>query len=397
MEGNNQNLEQRVVLSNRKIFMGLCVLLSSILISTVLLSESAHSQAAKPPDYEFKDASDKALELFRSPAPPKEPKAEPQEEPEANLAEGELNDLPLLSYRLDNFREESEQQETQGSAEPLPAPQPVRTVSPEQERERQLLEQALKAPAAVSLDFTEAKNLPAVKDNPGSREAGKPQDGQSSGQLSALSQFENRAYINEHEVEEVRSPYVLMQGSLIPAVLITGIRSELPGQISAQVTTDIYDSLTGEHLLVPSGSRLIGQYASEVQMGTERIFSGFSRLILPDGRSLNLGAMPGQGLDGYSGLEAEVDNHYARIFLDSFLLAGFATAEAIVSRDVYDEHGKPRPTALMAQQFETQIGQASTRLLERHLNLAPTLSLKPGTMFNIAVVKDLYFKGDYEE
>ena len=109
------------------------------------------------------------------------------------------------------------------------------------------------------------------------------------------------------------SPFVLQAGAVIPAALITGIRSDLPGQITAQVTQHIYDSPTGSLLLIPQGTRLIGAYDAGVTFGLRRVLLVWNRLILPNGRSIVLERQPGADASGFAGLEDGVDYHWAEL------------------------------------------------------------------------------------
>jgi type IV secretion system protein VirB10 len=115
------------------------------------------------------------------------------------------------------------------------------------------------------------------------------------------------------------SPYVVQAGTVIPAALITGIRSDLPGQITAQVTEAVYDSPTGQYLLIPQGAKLIGQYDSSVAFGQSRILLVWTRLIMPDGTSIVLERQPGADTEGYAGLEDEVDKHWGMLFKAAIL------------------------------------------------------------------------------
>ena len=110
------------------------------------------------------------------------------------------------------------------------------------------------------------------------------------------------------------SPNVLQAGAVIPASLITGLRSDLPGQVTAQVTEDVYDSPTGKTLLIPQGARLIGQYDAQVSFGQSRALLIWNRLIMPNGKSIVLERQPGADSEGYAGLEDEVDNHWGMLF-----------------------------------------------------------------------------------
>src|SRR3546814_21069696 len=120
----------------------------------------------------------------------------------------------------------------------------------------------------------------------------------------------DRRTVSSDQLAPPASPYVLQAGAVIPAALITGIRSDLPGQITAQVTQPVYDSPTGRFLLVPQGTRLIGQYDSGVAFGQRRVLLVWNRLILPNGRSIVLARQPGADAQGFAGLEDGVDYHW---------------------------------------------------------------------------------------
>ena len=129
----------------------------------------------------------------------------------------------------------------------------------------------------------------------------------------------DRRTVSPDRVEAPASPYVLQAGAVIPAALITGLRSDLPGQITAQVTEDVYDSPTGKFLLIPQGARLIGQYDAQVAFGQSRALLVWNRLIMPNGRSIVLERQPGADPEGYAGLEDEVDNHWGMLFKAAIL------------------------------------------------------------------------------
>ena len=142
-------------------------------------------------------------------------------------------------------------------------------------------------------------------------------------QLAFLDGPADSATVSPERLVDAASPYVLQAGSIIPAALITGIRSDLPGQILAQVTENVYDSPTGRHLLIPQGSRLVGTYDSQVTFGQSRVLLAWTRLLLPDGRSIVLERLLGADPAGYAGLEDAVDYYWgnlARAALVSTLL-----------------------------------------------------------------------------
>ena len=137
--------------------------------------------------------------------------------------------------------------------------------------------------------------------------------------LAFLNGNVDRRTVSPDRVEAPASPYVLQAGAVIPAALITGLRSDLPGQITAQVTEDVYDSPTGKILLIPQGARLIGQYDAQVAFGQSRALLVWNRLIMPNGRSIVLERQPGADPEGYAGLEDEVDNHWGMLFKAAIL------------------------------------------------------------------------------
>jgi type IV secretion system protein VirB10 len=180
------------------------------------------------------------------------------------------------------------------------------------------------------------------------------------------------------------SPYVLQAGAVIPAALLTGIRSDLPGQIAAQVTEDVYDSPTGRYLLIPQGSRLIGIYDSQVAFGQSRVLLVWTRLILPDGRSIVLERQSGTDPAGYTGLEDGVDNHWGALFKAALLstLLGMGT-----------ELGSSGEEGDIVQALQRGAGdtlnQTGQQVVERNLDIQPTLTIRPGFPVRVFVNRDL--------
>lgn len=185
------------------------------------------------------------------------------------------------------------------------------------------------------------------------------------------------------QLESPPSPYVLQAGSVIEAALITGLRSDLPGQITAQVTTNVYDSPSGQFLLIPQGSRLLGEYDSRVAAGQRRILLAWTRLILPDGRSIVLEREPGTDQAGYAGLEDGVDNHWDRLFL----AAGLATILNI-GLESREDDGDEIADAIRDGTQDT-IGRAGEAIVQRQLGIPPTLTIRPGFPVRVMVTRDL--------
>lgn len=179
------------------------------------------------------------------------------------------------------------------------------------------------------------------------------------------------------------SPYVVQAGSVIPAALVTGIRSDLPGQITAQVTSHVYDSPTGQFLLIPQGSRLLGEYDSRVDAGQRRLLLAWTRIIFPDGRSIVLEREPGTDEAGFAGLEDRVDNHWDRVFL----AAGLATILNIGLESASDD-GDAIAEAIRDGTQDT-IGRAGEAIVQRQLGIPPTLIIRPGFAVRVMVTRDL--------
>ncbi|MET3645441.1 type IV secretion system protein VirB10 [Phyllobacterium ifriqiyense] len=179
------------------------------------------------------------------------------------------------------------------------------------------------------------------------------------------------------------SPFVLQAGTVIPAALITGIRSDLPGQIIAQVTENIYDSPIGRSLLVPQGTRIIGQYDNNVQFGQRRALLIWNRLIFPNGRSIVLERQPGADPQGYAGLEDGVDYHW----WDLAKAAGLSTLLAVGTEFAVSD--EDRLVAAVRDGAQDRINDAGQQIIRRQLQVAPTLTIRPGFPVRVIVTRDL--------
>lgn len=194
----------------------------------------------------------------------------------------------------------------------------------------------------------------------------------------------DRKIVSPDRLEHPASRYILQAGTVIPAALITGIRSDLPGQITAQVTENVYDSPTGKFLLIPQGSKLIGLYDSAVAFGQSRVLLVWNRLILPDGRSIVLEHQPGADASGYSGLEDEVDHHWLR-------LAGAAALSTILG--VGAQLGTTGDESALIQALRRggaqSLNQTGQQIVGRNLNIQPTLTIRPGFPMRVIVTRNL--------
>ena len=202
--------------------------------------------------------------------------------------------------------------------------------------------------------------------------------------LAFLNGNVDRRTVSPDRVQAPASPYVLQAGAVIPAALLTGLRSDLPGQVTAQVTEDVYDSPTGNVLLIPQGARLVGQYDAQIAFGQSRALLVWNRLIMPNGRSIILERQPGTDSEGYAGLEDQVDNHWGMLFkaaiLSTLLSVG---AEAGTSNN---ENFLLQGIRLGASQSFSQIGE---QVVGRSLNVQPTITVRPGFPVRVMVTHDL--------
>jgi len=179
------------------------------------------------------------------------------------------------------------------------------------------------------------------------------------------------------------SPNVVQAGSVIPAALITGIRSDLPGQISAQVTQNVYDSVTGRILLIPQGSRLIGDYDSQVSFGQHRVLLAWNRLILPGGRSIVLDRQPGAEAAGFAGLQDGVNYHWGN-------MAKAALISTVLG--IGEEPGSGSDNDLaraLRRGSQDTISQTGQQIVSQQLNVPPTLTIRPGFPVRVIVTRDL--------
>lgn len=193
----------------------------------------------------------------------------------------------------------------------------------------------------------------------------------------------DRRTVSPDRVAAPASPYILQAGAVISAALITGIRSDLPGQITAQVTENIYDSPTGRILLVPQGSRLIGEYDNGVGFGQRRVLLVWNRLIMPNGRSIVLERQPGADGRGYAGLEDDVDYHW----WDLAKAAGLSTLLSIGTELAVDDDD--RLVRAIRDGAQDTINDAGQQIVRRQLNVQPTLTIRPGFPVQVVVTRDL--------
>jgi type IV secretion system protein VirB10 len=189
--------------------------------------------------------------------------------------------------------------------------------------------------------------------------------------------------INPHTLTAAPSPYLLSAGSVISASLITGLRSDLPGLVTAQVTSQVFDSPTGRILLIPQGSRLVGSYDSVVAFGQKRALIVWQRIMLPDGSSLRIDNVPATDASGYAGLQDKVDFHTWA------LLKGVALSTLLGVGSQLTVSGESDLVQAIRESTQQNVSRAGDQLTSRSLNIQPTITIRPGATVRLVIHKDL--------
>ncbi|MEW6626906.1 MAG: TrbI/VirB10 family protein [Pseudomonadota bacterium] len=287
-----------------------------------------------------------------------------------------------------------------GQVVPVPpmGPQSGRTADPQiaaQEQARQRVIQERDTARTSRLFLGEAaqggvaSNAPPIVDIPGP-DAASAQATATSGKRGFMRVATDRVTGSSERIAAPASTNILQAGSIIPAALITGIQSDLPGQITAQVTQNVYDSPTGRILLIPQGSRLIGEYDSEVSAGQSRVLVAWDRLILPGGRSILLDRQPGTDASGMAGLRDGVNYHWGNMLKAALIstLLGVGTQLATDNDD----------SLVQALRYGTQdtINQTGRQVVQRQINVPPTLTVRPGHVLRIILTRDLILEAEPE-
>jgi type IV secretory pathway VirB10-like protein len=241
------------------------------------------------------------------------------------------------------------------------------------------------APANPAAAFT-SELLALSRTQPALVAAGKEQsDPNFQDRKSAFASTNREDVRNPNRIEEPVSPYQLMAGALIPASLITGINSDLPGTVIAQVTQNVYDTVRGQHLLIPQGSRLLGRYQSEVSFGQDRALVVWDRILFPDGASITI-SEPASDASGYAGLKDRTDHHWDKVFA----AAGLATLLGIGAELGPGEDGDIE-RAIRRGTTDT-INEAGQRAVDRSLGIQPSITVRPGWPVNVIVTRDLVLR-----
>lgn len=212
-------------------------------------------------------------------------------------------------------------------------------------------------------------------------------------------QQHHQSVYDTHLVRKEVSPYELLQGSVIPATLETGIKSDIAGQVKAVVSHPVYNSLNGAFVLIPAGSTLVGSYQSGAAMGQNRVGVYWTRIEFPDGTTIQLGKMMGASPSGYAGFQDLVNDHTWEIFKNALLLSLIDVGMAMSSPQSTSTNttGVTGNEALQngEQSLAQTFGEAEAQLFQKDINISPTITIRPGYEFNVIVARDLVFPGPY--
>ncbi|MEO9130618.1 MAG: TrbI/VirB10 family protein, partial [Sphingomonas sp.] len=263
-----------------------------------------------------------------------------------------------------------------------------------QEQERRLAELKAARESGVLVQARAAASAPAVTDpagaptpapTPSAGPALDPdRDPNAQGRKAQfVGTLDKAGDINPHALTAAPSPYLLSAGSVISASLITGLRSDLPGLVTAQVTSQVFDSPTGRILLIPQGSRLIGSYDSVVAFGQKRALIVWQRIMLPDGSSLRIDNVPATDVSGYAGLQDKVDFHTWA------LLKGVALSTLLGVGSQLTVTGESDLVQAIRESTQQNVSRAGDQLTSRNLNIQPTITVRPGSTVRLVVHKDL--------
>jgi len=204
--------------------------------------------------------------------------------------------------------------------------------------------------------------------------------------LDFVNAHDDRAIYNPHAIQDPVSPYEVMAGTLISASLITGLDSDLPGLVVGQVTQNVYDTVTGQTLLIPQGSRLIGTYDSVIAFGQSRALVVWQRIIMPDGSSIQIDNLPATDAQGYSGLEDDVDYHTWA------LIKGVAISTLLGVGTELSLTGQSDLLLSIRESTQDSVNQAGQQLTQKNLNIQPTIKVRPGWPLRVIVHKDLVLR-----
>ena len=312
---------------------------------------------------------------------------------------------------------------------PMVAPAPVHEETPEQRRIAAAYQQeqaAILAPTGIKSASASGNAAPPVRSTADelsqvealSRALGSRQGGSTSVAVPGSSTIETdydaqnmqarkEAFLTagrNHQADDylhsIRTPplsrYEIKAGWEIPAVLEQSLNSDLPGELKALVTSNVFDTATGLYLLIPQGSRLVGRYDSHVSYGQNGVQVAWSRIIYPDASSIDLDGMPGLDSHGNAGLRDKVDNHYKRLIGFTVLTSLFTAAFEISQRSSQSALTYPSPGQTAGSAVGQELSQTGAQITKRNLNVQPTIKVPAGYKFTVRVNRDILFEAPYK-
>jgi type IV secretion system protein VirB10 len=264
---------------------------------------------------------------------------------------------------------------------------------------RTLGEPGLNTPEAVELSKLIAAqtedSIKALAQIPGGRAAKAGVSRNDIKQFAGIGQGDR--WRMDSKPEPPRTRYELRAGFVVPATMISGINSGLPGQVIGQVSQNVYDTPTGKYLLIPQGSRLVGAYSSDVVYGQERVLVAWQRIVFPDGKAMDIGAMPGADGAGYAGFHDKVNNHYLRTFGSALLMSAIIAGVSLSQPNQNNGVNNTQSTSgVLSASLGQELGSTMAEMMQKNLSLSPTLEIRPGFRFNVMAVKDLTFEKPYK-
>lgn len=217
---------------------------------------------------------------------------------------------------------------------------------------------------------------------------------------SNVSESSTNTNDNKQQLSQKRqmltNKFTIRAGDYIPAILQTGINSDLPGSISARVSENVYDTATGRYLLIPQGSKLLGAYSANIQYGQERILAAWNELIYPDGSIVMLNNQPGTDLAGFAGYNDQVNNHYWSLFGNTFILSVLTTGLGYSQNNNSNSQNGSGFNQQLSANTGQMMGQAASTILQKSINIAPTLTIRNGYRMNILLTQDVVLDSPYK-
>lgn len=220
---------------------------------------------------------------------------------------------------------------------------------------------------------------------------------QAGGDPNVAAQERNLAFLKEAiesgYLPEMVKPrlggHELAAGSIIPAVLLTAINSDLPGIITAQVRQTVYDTFDESVRVIPQGTRIVGRYSSNVVSGQERVLVAWDELIFPNGNRINLRGMVGVDGQGQAGFNDQVNNHFFKTWGSALMVSLLGVGVQLSQPQNANYNTAPSASSQAAAAAANSLNQAGSKAFEKNLNLAPTLNIRPGYLFNIIVNRSI--------